>query len=100
MHLGMAIHATAALGISDGVLAKRSGRSGLTGDLGHLCAVRRMALIAQEGWPRFQHELRVTAMGSVAVAAVFIHRFMGPYEGTTLFHVALIAGFNGAITLQ
>lgn len=53
----------------------------------------RMTLLAQPGLPGGQQVFIVGTVWGMAVAAILANRRMFPQQGTTLFRMALIAGF-------
>jgi hypothetical protein len=59
-----------------------------------------MTVIAQEGCPLYQHPGLGTAVGIMAIGAIFPHRLVFPQERATLFSVALVTGFIDGVLDQ
>src|SRR5438128_1610660 len=101
----MAVHATPSHGVVDSGLpardaAEKRRRLPLSAQLRDVPAVRRVALVAQEGRPRLQQIFRGGAVGVMAVRTVFGDRLVGMHERSTLLHVTGIASLVHAIALH
>jgi len=114
MNLRVAIHAAAALPDVDNVLAicgighqrrrltgrGRAKHAALATDGANAARhVRRVALLAQHGWARFQHARDRAAVRTVAIRTVFANRFMRVHERAALFRVAGVAGIVKIVAL-
>ena len=102
--LRVAVQATAALPEVDHVLAA-AGRAEtdtvLTTDRTETTGrMRRVALLAQQRWPRFQHGRTRGAMHVVAIGAVFSHRVVLVHKGASFLGVAGVAGAVDAVALE
>ena len=98
----MAVPAAPALGVIDAALTSRraGNHASLAARHKDVPSMRRMALVAQERRPQFQHILRDGAVGVVASRAVFIDRLVTVHEGPAFLHVALITGFYHAVAFE
>lgn len=62
--------------------------------------MRGVAALAQEGWPALQQTSVGRAMRVMAIAAILINRLVVMHKGTTLLHVAGVAGVHYAVALH
>jgi hypothetical protein len=72
----------------------------LAAELGDLCRVRRVALLAQEWRARLQQVFHHGAVRIVAVAAILGHRLVLVDKRAALFRVAVVAGVVDAVASQ
>lgn len=109
MNLRMAVETPASLRVVDPALAA-GGRTEqrpvfrqflvLASELRDVTAMRRVALVAQEGRPQLEHAVGYGAVWVVADGTVFGHGAMVVHERPTLLRVALVTGVHHAIALH
>ena len=105
MDIGVAVEATPTLRVVDTALSprvrtKERWRLTLSHQLRQIPAVRRMAGVAQERWPHFQHAVGDGAMRVMANGAVFGNRLVVVDERSAFLGMALVAGLDHAVSFH
>ena len=62
--------------------------------------MRDMALVAEEGWPHFEHGIGGRTMWIMAIHAVLGDRLVAMYEWAAFFHVAGVTSVVDAVAFQ